>query len=742
MNKNLTYLFFFWTLFTWSQNTIQGIVLTQENNETHPLSGASVFWLSTNQGVITDSNGAFQIESHAESQKLVIQYLGFKTDTLHITSPKKIYHFMQVDAGENLAEVEVVQRKKSLQKSYIEAQNRMTINSAELLKAACCNLSESFETNPSIDVNFSDALTGTKQIKMLGLSSPYLLVSEENIPAVRGAAQVYGLTFTPGTWVESIQITKGAGSATNGYESIAGQINTELQKPAFDLPVFFNLFTTANGRQEVNLHLNKKITEKWSTGMYLHANRRTQIKDNNNDGFLDVPLAKQYNFLNRWQYTDTEKGWVGFFNLRYLQDDKQTGSVDFSPSQEPTLPNLWGSEIATKRFDATLKTGYVFPLLTYQSLGLQLAYSHHDQQSYFGLRIYDIDHRSAFGSFLFNSILGNTLHTFKSGISFHWDDYDELVDDQMYQRTDQSVGAFFEYTYAGSDDFQLIAGLRLDYHNRLGTFVTPRLHMRYTPWARSALRFSVGQGRKAANIFAENQQLFASNRAVVLGLQGGAVYGLDPEIAWNYGGSFQQGFTFLGKQGDVTLDYYRTRFVNQVVVDWETPRYIEFYNLDGESFANSFQLAVDYVPIKNTALRLAYKNYQVKTAYRDGIKQQPLQPKNRFFSNVEYNTVNEEGKGWRLDLTYHYVGSQRLPENSRDGLGFFASSYGLIHAQATHVFSSHFEIYSGAENLTNVRQSNPLIGIDQPFGRNFDASLVYAPIFGRMLYAGLRLKIN
>lgn len=743
MHTYFSIIFFFLTASLWSQSTVGGVVYTQEHGVDIPLAGASVYWQSTAVGGVTDEQGAFQINRHSDTNVLVIQYLGFQTATLVVTkTTDTIIQYLSPKEGESLNEVEVVQRKKTLQKSYLEAQNVMTVSSAELLKAACCNLSESFETNPSIDINFSDALTGTKQIKMLGLSSPYVLIAEENIPSVRGAAQVYGMTFTPGTWVESIQITKGAGSVINGFESIAGQINTELKKPFSDSPFFLNLFTSGNGRQEGNLHLNRTVSSRWSTGAYLHANRRGRRTDNNADGFLDMPLANQFNVMNRWQYTHPEKGIVGFFNWRYLADDKQTGALDFSPATDRFTTNHWGSEIKTRRMDAALKTGYVFPLITYQSMGLQMAYSQHEQEAYFGLRQYDITHRSFFSSFLFNSILGNTLNKFKSGLSFYWDHFDETVDAQIYQRTDRSVGAFFEYTYDGGTAVQLVAGLRLDHHNRLGTFLTPRLHLRYTPWERSVLRFSVGQGRKAANIFAENQPLFATNRSVLIAQQGGNIYGLDPEIAWNYGGSIRQGFSLFNQQGDVTFDLYITDFVNQVVVDWERARYIEFYNLEGASQAQSLQLSVDYVPLRNTALRLAYKNYRVETTYRSGKKQMPLQPRHRFFANVEYNNVNGAGRGWRADMTLHQVGAQRLPDNPRDGAGFRSAPYGLLQAQWTRVFSPKIEVYVGGENLTNVQQTNPLIGVDQPFGRNFDASLVVAPIFGRVIYAGLRFNLK
>lgn len=718
-----------------AQNQLSGQVLIQENNETYPLTGASIYWLNTSEGTVSNEKGGFTLPMSDKTNRLIIQYLGFKTDTLTVDSSQKIIHFMKEENGESLAEVELVQRRKSIQKSYLEAQNMMQVSSEELLKAACCNLSESFETNPSIDVNFSDALTGTKQIKMLGLSSPYLMITEENIPTVRGAAQVYGLTFTPGTWVESIQITKGAGSVTNGFESIVGQINTELQKPFKDAPFFLNLFSSANGRQEANIHLNKVLNGRWSTGAYIHLNQRSLETDQNKDGFLDFPLSKQINLLNRWQYIDAEKGWVGFASLRYLNDQKKAGEKSTVERSNP-----WESEINTQRWDATLKTGYVFPIMTYQSFGLQMAYSQHLQEASFGFRVYDIQHDSYFGTFLFNSILGNTLHRFSSGINFNWDRYNEQVDVQNYQRTDQSIGAFFEYTYEGSEQWNVVAGLRLDHHNQLGTFLTPRLHVRYTPWESAALRFSAGQGRKAANFFAENQSLFMTNRTFDIRSNGGSIYGLEPEVAWNFGGSFRQGFTLFNQRGDATLDFYRTQFINQVVVDIETPRYARFYNLEGESFANSLQFEIDYTPFKNASLRLAYKNYQVKTTFLDGLKQRPLQPQDRFFANMDYVLLNEQGKGWRADMTFHYTGKQRLPENARDGIGFSSDAFQLWNAQLTRVFSPQFEIYLGGENLLNYRQTDPIIGVDQPYGRNFDASLVYAPVFGRMLYLGLRYQ--
>ncbi|MBF6608139.1 MAG: TonB-dependent receptor plug domain-containing protein, partial [Flavobacterium sp.] len=382
-------------------------------------------------------------------------------------------------AGQDtLQEVKIQTNSKSIRKPLRSTTNTSIMTSKELLKAACCNLAESFETNPSIDVNFSDALTGTKQIRMLGLTSPYLMITEENIPSVRGASQAFGLTFTPGTWVESIQITKGAGSVVNGYESISGQINTELIKPMGDIPFFLNLYGSTDARFELNTHFNKKITDKWSSSLFVHGNARTMMNDMNDDGFLDNPLGEQINVLNRWQYTDAENGLVSFINLRYLNDSKQTGEMHFDPDNDRMTTNHWGSEIDTERFDLATKIGYVFPEMPYQSIGFQNAFNRHSQRSYFGLNQYDIRQTSGYSNLIFNSIINNTLNKFATGINLTYDQYDEYVHvpgiSRDYDRIDNSVGAFFEYTYDNTTNFSLVAGARIDNHNRLGTFVTPR----------------------------------------------------------------------------------------------------------------------------------------------------------------------------------------------------------------------------------------------------------------------------
>lgn len=654
------------------------------------------------------------------------------------------YSFSQ----QELEEVKIQVTQKGIKKSLKGASNTTLVTSKELLKAACCNLAESFETNPSIDVNFSDALTGTKQIKMLGLTSPYIMITEENIPSVRGASQAYGMSFTPGTWVESIQITKGAGSVVNGYESISGQINTELLKPMDDIPFFLNAYGDSSSRFELNTHFNKKLNDKWATSLLVHGSGRFGENDSNSDGFLDNPNGKQLNVSNRWQYFNAETGWVSFINARFMKDEKLSGEVNFDPDRDKLTTNSWGSEIETERVDLSSKIGYVFKDMPYQSIGFQNAFSLHNQQSYYGINQYDIKQQSFYSNLIFNSIIDNTRNKFATGINFALDNYTEFVNTFDVSRIDNSIGAFFEYTFDDSDKFSYILGGRVDHHNRLGTFFTPRLHAKYNIFENSVLRFSAGRGKRAANIFAENQILFASSRQFSVLDTTGKIYGLNPEIAWNYGISFTQKFRLFSKSADVTVDFYRTDFHNQAVVDvMNSPQEVLFYNLKGNSFANSLQFDFNIELIKHLNLRTAYKYYDIETDYISGSFQRPLQAKHRVFANIEFEThILDKGQQWKFDFTTNWLGKQQLPNTAtnpvEDRLPTFSPSFAVMNFQVTRTFSSTFEMYLGGENIGNYTQDKAILGSQNPFGPTFDASIAYAPVFGSMVYAGLRFKIK
>ena len=716
-----------------AQTMLQGKISLKDATDTFAEAGVSIYWEDTNIGTTTDASGHFKLLYKPELKKLVISYVGFKTKILTITDPIKFVTTTLLEDTNQLDAVEVTAAKrKPTERLQLSTVGMVNINSGELLKAACCNLSDSFETSSNTEVAVADAVTGTKQIKMLGLASPYLSLTQENVPSIRGASQVYGMTFIPGSWVDNIQIIKGAGSVINGYESIAGQINTELVKPILDTPIYLNVYGSDDGRFELNNHLNTKVSEHWHTGLYIHGNVRNMQMDNNGDGFMDVPTGSQINLMNRWQYANPNTGWMSNLSLHYLYDDRKAGQLSTIAA-----PSLWQSANKIHQLNASAKLGYIWEDMPYQSLGFQADYN--------------ISQKTIYVNALFKSIISNTNHTFTTGINSITDVIEERLGTASlsgdYNRTDFSAGAFFEYSLSAGDSFGLTAGARADYHNRMGAFITPRFHVRYMPWKKGTLRLALGRGERLASIFSENQKLFSTARAIrLMGTEANKTYGLSPEIAWNYGLSFTQYLPLGGRDLELVGDLYYTNFTNQVVVDWDNPREVAFYNLTGKSFSTNFQLEANYEILKRTHLKVAYKWFDVQTDYTSGRRTQPLQPKERWLVNLSYETAPREGRQWKFDTTFNAIGSQRLPDTAANPLAYqmedTAADYTTTQAQITRVFSPMIEVYLGAENLFNYYQKRAIIAPDQPFGTYFDASMAYAPVQGRMIYAGLRFKLK
>tara|TARA_B110000003_G_scaffold85922_1_gene87935 strand:- start:9556 stop:11763 length:2208 start_codon:yes stop_codon:yes gene_type:complete len=729
-----------------------------DDNEV-PIVGANIYLVDGSKGVVSDQNGNFLIKDINDAKEFVVSYVGYLNDTL---KTKNKYSKIILKQDSSLEAITIKFKEKSSSVSLLSSANVLKISSEELLKAACCNLAESFETTPSIDVNFSDAISGRKQINLLGLASPNILISVENIPSIRGALNAYGLTFIPGTWIESIQIAKGSGSIVNGYESVSGQINAELLKPMSDNKFFANAYYNSMERFELNTHYSTKLTEKIDYGLYLHADKKDNRDDHNNDNFGDAPTGQQINILNRFQYTNAIKGLVGFFDINYVGDERVYGEIDyFDPViiPGPHVNDSWGGSADSNIIRSTLKFGYVDPEITYRSLGLQLSYSNVDQGADFGNSFHDTRHTSFYSNLVYNSIIGDTRSKIKTGISFAYDNYDESVNNLNtsffdLDRTEKSIGAYFEYNYDNLDNLNLSAGIRYDNHNIIGNFISPRLHVRYQVLPKTTIKMSAGKANRIANLFSENQKLFYSSRLISFSSADASsefmsynYFDMKPEVAWNYGASIIQSFKLFGKDSQLIIDYYITDFESRVVVDWESPSNILFYNLVGRSFAKSFQAQFSYSLANSIDLLFAYKNTNAKTDYISGRLQNPLTPSNRFFLNLSYDgPSNEKSRKWKFDVTYNHLGKQRIPSTIQNPeiyrLDPYTSKLDLINSQITRVFSDSFEVYLGVENLTNYKQNDGIISNSDPFGQYFDATMIYGPVFGRMSYLGLRYKIN
>jgi outer membrane receptor for ferrienterochelin and colicin len=722
---------------------ITGVVLEEDNKgKLLPLSGATVYCLNTSHTSRTDSLGVFQLSCTIPVQ-LAISYVGFSADTVNITSPNEIKVILKNASSSNLQQVIVRARTQSTFVSSLSTLNTLNIGSRELAKAACCNLSESFETSPSVDVSYADAVTGIKQIQLLGLSGNYTQMLTENTPAIRGLAGSYGLTFIPGPWIEGIQVTKGTGSVANGYESIAGQINIEEKKPDKMDKLFVNAYANNLGRLEATINFSKKINDKWSTAFLTHVNGVVAKNDDNKDGFLDIPLGQQFNIINRWKYADT-KGIFAQFAVKALNDHRQAGEVGFNPSTDKLTTNNYGAGIDVQQYEASGKLGYVFPQQKYKSIGFIFSAINYNNDSYYGLTKYDGKQNSVYANLIYQSIIGTTTHKFRTGLSFVSDHYYETFNTVKFKRRETMPGVFAEYTYTAKTKFSAIAGLRIDYHNQYGFITTPRLHLKYDFAPQTNLRFSVGSGFRVANIFAENTGVFVSARQYsIVNPSSNYGYGLNPEKAWNYGFNFIHNFKIQNRAGSFSMDAYHTYFKNQVVTDADaSPQKILFYNLKGRSFSNSFQAEFNYELAKKLDVRLAYRWLDVQTNYNGTMLEKPLIAKHRAFINTAYETKNH----WKFDYTTQWFSRKRLPNTSSNPadkqVGSYSPSYLQMSGQVTKQFGSKWDVYAGGENLTGYTQKNLFISGNQPFSPYFDGSITWGPVNGRVIYAGMRFRIK
>lgn len=727
-------------------NEVKGFVLEEtEKGQLRPLQFANVFWRGTTIGTVSDSTGYFEIFDDHKNHVLIVTYLGYKPDTVYVEKHAELTIILHKNI--DIDAVEVIRRNKSTQVSYINPVYTQKIGQDELLKAACCNLSESFETNPSIDVSFTDAVTGTKQIKMLGLSGKYTFISRENMPDVRGVSSMYGLTYTPGPWVESIQLSKGAGTVVNGYESIAGQINVEYKKSNETDLAYLNLFANQEGRSEVNLIVSPWLGPHLSTDFYIHGNVKPWKMDANNDGFMDFPIGGQINVANRWRYNN-HKGLESQLAFKILVDNKQGGQMDYDPDVHKLGNAYWGMENNTERYEAWGKLGYVFPHHKYNSIGFQWKVLDYKLDGYFGQNAFLAEENSVYVNLIFQTILFNTNHTLRAGGTLSYEDIKESFGLLEHGSIETTPGIFAEYAYNYLEKFNAIVGLRGDYSSEYNFFVTPRLHLRYAFTAKSVVRASLGIGQRNSFILSENMGLMASSRTFSF-IEGDTYALVDisdlnyREKAVNYGVSFNQYFKIGYRTGNFTLDFFRTDFINQVVTDLEeSSQTVYFYNLEGKSFANSFQAQVDYEIIPRLDMRLAYRWYDVQTEYLSGLKQIPLIARHRAFVNLGYETR----KKWKFDATAQWQGQKRLPYTGDKSVEYQLDDYSphifLINSQLSKSFKSKFDVYVGVENLTDYKQTTPILSANDPFSSDFDASIIYAPIFGRMAYAGIRWNID
>ncbi|MFY0601313.1 MAG: carboxypeptidase-like regulatory domain-containing protein [Cyclobacteriaceae bacterium] len=712
-----------------SSQTINGKVMSEKQE---PLIGATVLLPKSQRGVITDINGTFILENIDNETQIIIRFVGYQSDTVNIAEQK----FIKIHLKENTSELDaVIVKSSSTFMDNLEPIHAEIITEKELLKGACCNLSESFETNASVDVSFTDAVSGTKTIRMLGLDGKYTVINRENMPHVRGLSSRQGLNYIPGTWIQSIDVGKGAGSVVNGYESMTGQINMEFKKPGSSEKLYLNAYANSFGRVEANANTSYQINENWSGALLTHGSYFGNEIDQNHDSFMDLPKSKQFNVLNRYKYRgERVESQIGF---NVLQTEKAGGQSGFDFKDDASNSPLYGFSSNVNRFEIFGKTGLLFPQSPYKGWGLIYSGSFEKQGADFGRRSYSGKQKNVYINLIHQNIIGNTFHQYKAGSSFLLDDYDEVFADSSFTRTEIVPGAFLEYSYLPNDKFTLVGGIRTDIHNLYGIYVTPRLHIRYEVMRRGILRVSAGKGYRTSNIIAENTQAFVSSRKLVVKEK------LDPEESWNFGGSFTKEIYIGSEKINLIADYFHTRFQNQVVTDLDqNSSEVSFYNLNGKSFANSYQVEIAASIDDHFSTKGAYKYYDVKSTIDNELISIPFISKHRAFWNLAYASKFEK---WKADLTLQWYGRKRLPDTKNKPLEHQRANYSPDFTNINMQVSRTFRwgnVYLGSENVLDFKQKNPIIDPQNPFSENFDGSLVWGPIAGRLVYFGVRYEIN
>lgn len=726
---------------------------TVKNDEGELLYGATVKWKGGESGAVADLNGYFELPKQDTLALLQVDYVGYNSIFIEVT-PEETNLEVEIGGISELMMVEVAAKKYDNYVSTIKILNVETIGAGELRKAACCNLSETFQTNAAVDVSYSDAVTGAKEIMMLGLRGTYTQMMVEKRPGMGGLGTPFSLEFLPGTWLHSIQISKGTGSVQNGYQAIAGQINTELVKPFEDKSLFVNLYGSTFGRGEANIHLNRSFTPELSAGLLLHGSFMKNQLDNNNDGFHDTPQKEMLDGLFRLFYRgDVIRTQI---NVHALSDRHTAGQI-VPDGQSPIGFYQIGQD--HDRIELFGKIGFLGFEDESKSIGFITNASWHELDSYYGNRFHRGVQKNYYANFMYATDLSNPDHKLTTGASFLYDDYEEKLNDTDFSRTERVPGVFVEYTFdhvhseeeGGEEEnetenkfkenFGAVLGLRLDNHNLFGVLFTPKASLSYNFSDNSIIRFTTGRGYRTANVIAENIGMLASSRSVQV------LEVLDMEDAWNFGLNFTQKFEIGERSGSISADLFRTDFNNQIIMDMDTDvSAVSFYNLNGKSYSNSFLSVLSYEAFKGFSFKLGYKFNDVQLTFRDGeTRSKPMVAKHRGLVALEYETPNAK---WDFNINSQIVGESRFAHvtdnpfhNDEQHLGV-TKPYALFNAHINYKITENFEVYVGGENLSNFTQADPIIDWENPFSEHFDATHIYAPIAGVMGYVGVRYSID
>ena len=730
--KYLLFFLFAVVLLTPSVAQLHGFVRGVNVSDTLALNGAKIKLLHAKKATFSDSEGKFELYLGKRfPDTLVILSTGYRPDTILLSEKDRFGAISIVLFSDQLQPEVLVERKAGNGTMKISIAQVERISHGELKRAACCNLSESFETNASVDVNLTDAVSGARKIQLLGLDGVYTQFQLENVPFLRGLETAFGMQSFSGIWLDGIQISKGTGSVVNGHESMAGLINLSVKNPFESDRFLVNVYGNRFGRGEMNAILSHKINERWATSLLLNGAINQTVIDENRDGFLDLPQFKNVSALNKWQFNG-ERMEAQFSAYGYY-DDRFAGQSPFSPALVP-----FHMALTNQHLEATAKTGF-FGSHPGESLGIINHVKVHRTGGYFGgntiggQRTSSGEEKRYYVSINYDRSSADGKHTLKSGVSTTLLDITQQAGISILQRKEITTGPFAEYSLL-LNRLSVQSGVRLDYHSLFGWFFVPRIHAKYALTPKTDLRITGGKGWRVPNFLIENNSLMASNKVWVLPLEG-----VLPEISWNVGGSIASEFQVFKRKATLTLDGYYTWFERQLNIDRDVSQAaIVFSYIENQSTALACQAEIDWVLSKQFNLKGAYKFLSVQSIYDGTMQQQAMIPTHRLLFTTSWTSKN---KRVQADLTANIVGPMRMPHNHSAAGMAFSPWYPYLFGQVSYQWKK-VKVYIGLENILNVKQPNPIISAQDPQDPSFDATMVWGPITGINVYGGLTYQLK
>ena len=697
---------------TLSAQDLRGVVRDADNQ---PLVGASVYWEGTTIGASTDAQGAFLLHRVKGYDNLVASYLGYVNDTLRVAGGAERIEFTLASEGVALEDVVV---EGNLSGNFVKRDGIVKgemISFAGLCKMACCNLAESFENSASV---------------------------------------------------------------TAGHEAITGQINLEHRKPTDDERLFVNLYLDDELRPEANISTAFPVTKdkKLSSVILLHGSMDTDVRkmDHNDDGFRDLPLSDQINVANKWLYA-ADNGTQIRWGWKFVQENRLGGMLDYKNSMRGEMEKNWnwketgadmplyGSKIRNRGANGYFKIGMPVGPSVYDAdeqdemrsnLAFVADFDHFNEYAYFGLN----DYRGNENTLSLN-LMYNHYFTYRSslivGAQGHLQYYRESFANNTpwiaaapatlydFDRNEQEVGAYAEYTYSIKDKFSVVAGIRGDYNAFYDKFfVTPRGHIRWNITPSTTLRGSAGLGYRSTNVITDNIGMLATGRQIVIPDFDGFNR---LEKALTVGGSLTQTFGLVSP-GDATLsfDYFRTQFYNSVIADQEySADQIVLYNSDKRSYTDTYQIDFSWTPVERLDIfaTFRYTDSEMTIDRPDGKTarvERPLVSQYKTLLNIQYAT---KFRRWVFDATAQLNGPARIPTQTGDlADDKYSPRYPMFFAQISRKVGK-FDIYAGCENIADYRQHDPILNADNPYSTGFNSMNVWGPLMGRKFYIGLRFNL-